>query len=222
MNIEEAIKTYREKDSVKLDFLMNNMGSDKGPVWHNYSQFYSALFEPIRTQPLALFELGVGTNNVDISSNMGGHGRPGASLYAWSEFFTDASIYAADIDRDCLFEHAKRKIQCYYCDQTDSKAIRDLWLEEDLSGVTFDILIEDGLHEPFANKIFFEESHQQVKVGGVYIIEDINNKYEDYFKGLLEEWKQTYPNYTFFLFEIDVGTAIKPLDNWMMAAQRMY
>lgn len=222
MDIEEAVQTYTKTDSRDLDFLMDMMGSDKGPVWHYYSRFYQTLFEPIRKKPLTLFELGIGTNNVDISSNMGAHGKPGASLYAWSDFFQDADIYAADIDTDCLIEHLKRKIKSYYCDQTDRNVIQKMWAHEDLSELQFDILIEDGLHEPFANKIFFEESHQKVKVGGVYIIEDINHTYEDYFRELLEVWKEMYPNYKFVFFEVEAEGDRKPSDNFIVVAQRMY
>jgi len=222
MNIEQAVERYTTTDSKDLDFLMDMKGSDKGPIWHFYSRFYQTLFEPIRNKPLSIFELGIGTNNVDISSNMGAHGKPGASLYAWSEFFHDADIYAADIDKDCLIEHAKRRIKSYYCDQTDKKVIQELWANEDLSGIQFDILIEDGLHEPFANKIFFEESYQKVKVGGVYIIEDIYYKHEQYFRDLLEKWKTTYPQFVFCFFEVKVENPVKPQDNWMVVAQRLY
>lgn len=221
MNIDQAVQTYTQTDNVELDFLMDRMGSDKGPIWHSYSRFYSTLFQPIRTQPITLFELGIGTNNVDISSNMGPGGRPGASLYAWSDFFKDAEIYGADIDKECLFEHAKRRIRCYYCDQTDKKTIEELWSHEDLSGIQFDILIEDGLHEPFANKIFFEESYHKVKVGGVYIIEDIYHKHEEYFRELLEEWREKHTNFKFLFFEVEVENSIKPLDNWIVVAQRI-
>lgn len=222
MDIEQAIQTYIHTNSTELDYFMDRLGSDKGPVWHYYSRFYYTVFKPIQEHPVKLFELGVGSTNVDISSNMGAGGKPGASLYAWSKFFKDADIYGADIDKDCLFEHLRRRVRTYYCDQTNRTTIQELWANKDLSGIEFDILIEDGLHEPFANKIFFEESHHKVKVGGVYIIEDINSKHQEYFNDLLENWKTIYPNYKFFFFEVKPETGMNPQDNWIVAAQRVF
>lgn len=219
MNVQQSIETYTSMDSIELDFEMDRMGSDKGPIWHYYSRFYHTLFEPVRTQPLKVFELGLGTNNVDISSNMGAHGKPGASLYAWSKYFSDADIYGADIDKECLFDHYKYRIRTFYCDQTNREVIQEMWKNEELKDVEFDILIEDGLHEPFANKIFFEESIHKVKKGGVYIIEDINAKYVEYFQELLKEWKIQHPSYAFYFFEVKASD-IQPSDNWMVVVQR--
>ena len=218
MNIDKAIAIYEINDSTELDFIMDKNGSDKGPIWHAYTQFYHALFQPIRTQPITLFELGIGTNNVDISSNMGAHGKPGASLYGWAQYFSDATIYAADIDKECLFDHYKYRIKTFYCDQTDPQVIQEMWNQDEIKGLQFDILIEDGLHEPFANKIFFEESIYKVKKGGVYIIEDISAKYVEYFQELLKTWEIKYPFCTFRLFEVH-AESVQPSDNWMVVAQ---
>ncbi len=218
MNVQQSIETYTSMDSIELDFEMDRMGSDKGPLWHYYSRFYHTLFEPVRTQPLKVFELGLGTNNVDISSNMGAHGKPGASLYAWSKYFSDADVYGADIDKECLFDHYKYRIKTFYCDQTNREVIQEMWNNEELKDIQFDILIEDGLHEPFANKIFFEESIHKVKPGGVYIIEDINTSYVEYFKELLTIWETKYPFCTFRFLEIKAD-GVQPSDNWMVIAQ---
>jgi hypothetical protein len=94
-----------------------------------------------------------------------------------------------------------------------------MWTNDDLNDIQFDILIEDGLHEAFANKIFFEESIHKVKKGGVYIIEDIHKDNQEYFKKLIEEWKVKYPTCTFSFFEIEVKGEENPVDNWMLVAQ---
>ncbi|MFY9936306.1 MAG: hypothetical protein WAK33_05525, partial [Silvibacterium sp.] len=49
-------------------------GSDKGLARHNYTTVYSALFEKLRSRPLRIFELGLGTNNPYVSSTMGVYG----------------------------------------------------------------------------------------------------------------------------------------------------
>jgi hypothetical protein len=99
----------------------------------------------------------------------GVNGKPGASLRAWREYFPQAQIYGADIDRDILF--AEDRIQTFWTDQRDPKAIRELWHQ--LDGVSFDVMIDDGLHEAPANICFFMESFHKLKPGGIYVIEDI-------------------------------------------------
>src|SRR5260370_26279190 len=49
--------------------VMSKCGSDKG--WNNYTPLYSALFEGRYDQPLHVFELGLGPNNLHVESNMG-------------------------------------------------------------------------------------------------------------------------------------------------------
>jgi hypothetical protein len=82
--------------------VMSKYGSDKGHAWHNYTTIYFVLFEALRNRPLRFFELGLGTNNSSLPSNMGAKGMPGASLRGWRDFFPHACIFGADIDRDIL------------------------------------------------------------------------------------------------------------------------
>jgi len=112
-------------------------------------------------QPLRIFELGIGTNNVNLPSNMGANGRPGASLYGWREFFPNSKIYGADIDRDILFQ--TDQIHTFYCDQTNEHSITSMWSNEPELSENFDFIIEDGLHEFHANVCFFEKSIHKLK-----------------------------------------------------------
>ena len=122
---------------------MASFGSDKGKRLHNYSVVYDWLLSRFRREKLQIFELGLGTNKVGAPSSMGPNGKPGASLRAWREYLPQAQIYGADIDRDILF--AEDRIRTFWTDQRDPKAIRALWHQ--LDGVSFDVMIDDGLHE---------------------------------------------------------------------------
>jgi hypothetical protein len=155
-----------------LCHLMASFGSDKGKGWHNYTVLYDVLFSRFRNEPLTLFEVGIGTNKVGAPSSMGPSGRPGASLRAWRAYFRNAQVFAADVDRDILFE--EDRIRTLWVDQRQSYAIRQLWRE--LEGVTFDLMIDDGLHEAAANIRFFIESFGRLKAGGIYVIEDVRNQ----------------------------------------------
>jgi SAM-dependent methyltransferase len=184
--------------------IMGRYGSDKGSTnirtsWHNYTVFYHSIFQPLADKPLRIFELGLGTNNVNMKSNMGANGKPGASLYGWAEFFPNATIFGADIDRDILFNTPR--IKTYYCDQMNPSIVQEMWNHPDLQA-PFDIIVEDGLHSYEANVCFFENSIHRLKEGGIYIIEDIVRDTIDRWTSKLAEWSARYPTRSFELVRV--------------------
>lgn len=197
--------SFDEKRPTPLCEIMGRHKSDKGhknitSCWHNYTTCYYSIFQSLRKQKkLRVFELGLGTNNVKLPSNMGVNGRPGASLYGWSEFFPNSDIFGADIDKDILF--TTDKIKTYYCDQTNPTIITTLWNEPALKE-NFDIIIEDGLHEFHANVCFLENSLHKLKPKGYYIIEDINTKDFGLFLEKMKEWRNKYKDCAFNLLKI--------------------
>ena len=130
---------------------------------------------------------------------MGVNGRPGASLYGWREFFVNSEIYGADIDKDILFN--TERIKTYFCDQTNPELIHSMWNQPELQ-ITFDIMVDDGLHLFYANACFFENSIHKLSKNGYYIIEDLNNHELHLFNKEIELWKVKYPNLQFTLLEI--------------------
>ena len=162
----------------KLTELMNYHGSDKGGRTgeHNYSDFYSEIFLNNKNDIKNFLEIGLGTNNISLQSNMGKNGIPLASLRAWRDYFPNANIYGADIDRKILKN--ENRIKTFYVDQTDPDTIFDLFSQ--IKVKEFDVIIEDGLHEFSANICFFENSIKYLSKTGIYIIEDIY--YKDYEK----------------------------------------
>ena len=180
--------------------IMGKNKSDKGNINqeltnHNYSILYYNLFKKLKNKNIRLFELGLGTNNVNLPSNMGASGRPGASHYGWAEFFPNADIFGADIDKDILFK--TDRIKTFYCDQTNSNIIKNMWKEKELQE-NFDIIIEDGLHEFHANVTFFENSIHKLKKNGYYIMEDLINPHYNFPKQI-KKWQEKYPD---LLFEL--------------------
>jgi hypothetical protein len=149
---------------------MTKYGSDKGS-YHNYTTIYYEYFNNISNNNLNIFEIGLGTNYTDVASSMGPNGKPGASLYGWKEFFPNSNIYGADIDKRILFNDDR--IKTYFCDQTNIQSINNLWNNDDLLNLEFDVILDDGLHEFNANLTFFENSFFKLKKGGKYIIEDL-------------------------------------------------
>jgi len=197
--------------------IMTSYGSDKGNSWHNYTAVYSELFESWRARPLPLrvFELGLGTNNPQLASTMGVDGRPGASLRGWRKIFPQSLIFGADIDRDILF--SEERIQTFYCDQTDAKAIADLWAQPVLRD-PMDIIIDDGWHRFSGNASFLAGSLGHLKPGGIYVVEDIRGVELDEWREALPKYADQYPNYDFALVELP--SSFNQYDNNLMLIRK--
>jgi hypothetical protein len=155
----------RRNAAARLKQLLDQYGSDKASP-HNYHLLYGAILDPHAV--VSVLEIGLGTNDVNIVSNMGRKGRPGASLRALRDFLPDAHIYGADIDRDILF--GEDRITTYFVDQTDVSSFDALGaaVRED-----FDLIIDDGLHSPNANLATLAFGLGRLKIGGSIVIEDI-------------------------------------------------
>jgi hypothetical protein len=152
-------------ESLKVCF--DKYGSDKSSL-NSYHLLYGAILK--NTQSItAVLEIGLGTNNTDVASNMGRWGSPGASLRAFRDVLPNALIFGADVDKRVLFE--EDRIKTFYVDQTDLKSFDELGkhLEE-----KFDLIIDDGLHAPNANIATLSFALERLKSGGRLVIEDIN------------------------------------------------
>jgi hypothetical protein len=160
----------RSDDTRELARLFNLHGSDKAGK-HNYYLIYAALLNARRNDPISILEIGLGTNNLNVRSNMGVNGRPGASLRAFRDWAPKAAVYGADIDRRVLFE--EDRIRTFYVDQTeDFNELADALGEE-----RFDLIIDDGLHEPHANLNTLEFALGRMKDDGIVVVEDIEAQY---------------------------------------------
>jgi len=191
-----SVKTFAP---TKMCRVMTRHGSDKGSR-HNYTTIYSALFGELRTKPLRIFELGLGTNNPQLVSSMGVDGRPGASIRGWRQLFPHARIYGADIDRDILF--TDDHIETFYCDQLDAEAIRDLWSQPSLRE-QMDIIIDDGLHTLEGNVSFMNGSLEHLRPGGIYVVEDIlSNTLGSWLNLLQSGYPERFPDHEFTLVKL--------------------
>jgi hypothetical protein len=165
--IEHLSNERKIEDAAKrLKILLDKHGSDKANH-HNYHHIYSlALGDPSRIRNI--FEIGLGTNNTDIVSNMGHEGKPGASLRAFRDYCPNACVFGADIDSRILF--SEDRIKTFYLDQTNKESFDEL-----LHKIpdNFDLIIDDGLHSPNANIASLEFGLKKIKKNGWIVIEDI-------------------------------------------------
>ena len=205
--IKYQFKFFSKNENTKLNYvvnarsnseltkLMNLYGSDKGGKnnHHNYSEYYSDIFFHKRNKIKNFLEIGLGTNNENLPSNMGKDGKPLASLRAWRDFFINANIYGADIDKEILKN--EERIKTFFVDQTNPKAISTMF--KNIGEEKFDIILEDGLHEYSANICFFENAIDFLEEDGIYIIEDIYYKDKIKFIKYFEN-----KNYNFSIIDI--------------------
>lgn len=156
----------RAEDTARLKKLFDDHGSDKASR-HDYYLAYARILGD-RHRVGKVFEIGLGTNNVDVVSTMGRGGRPGASLRAFRDYCPKARIFGADFDRRVLF--SEERIRTFFVDQTEPETFTVLGEEV---GSDFDLMIDDGLHAPNANLHSLAFFLPRLRAGGWAVIEDI-------------------------------------------------
>ena len=172
--------SFHNKTPNPIAALCDRYGSDKGEIaptghpysWpsHTYADYYFRLFAHCRHSVKKVFECGLGTNNPGLISSMGLAGQPGASLRVWRDYFPNAQVYGADIDRDVLFQD--ERIKTGFLDQLDPATIGSFW--KGLGETDFDFMVDDGLHTFEAGKCPFLNSIEYLKPEGLYVIEDVS------------------------------------------------
>lgn len=146
--------------------LLKRYGSDKSTT-HNYDLVYELLFSN-PSEVNAVLEIGIGSPNLKIVSNMGDDANPGASLKAFRDFYSNAEIWGADIDEEILFK--EERIRTFMLNQLDDSSFEKLIKNVDSE---FDLVIDDGLHSIDANMNVLHFFIPMIRSGGYVIIEDI-------------------------------------------------
>ncbi len=142
----EGMPNDRVSESTVKDLqkLFEQRGSDKS-TRHNYHEVYGRILSVRGSAKFNLMEIGLGTNNLRIPSNMGKQGSPGASLRAFRDWCASCYVYGADVDPDILF--TEERINTSFVDQRDSESLRVLFKQ--FVG-PFYLIIDDGYHHPVA------------------------------------------------------------------------
>lgn len=170
---------FEEFDNNKriLGNLFDSYGSDKKT--HGYDLIYNFIIEELEEID-TLIEIGIGSNNEDVLSNMSRKGKPGSSLRSFRDYLPDSQIVGLEFDKNVLFE--EDRIKTFYFDQNHIDSLDTL--PKKLLG-NVDILIDDGLHSVVANinSLYFAE--KLLKKGGFLIIEDISKLAEDLYQVIL-------------------------------------
>lgn len=140
-----------------------------------YSAFYHEMFKDRRKKVCKLLEFGIGYPELMLKPAARTGARyyiVGASLFMWEEYFPNASIYAVDIKPEIAINSGR--IHSFTADQSSDNSLRELFMCFVVEGLKFDIIIDDGSHEPEDQirtaKICFD--FELLAPDGVYIVED--------------------------------------------------
>ena len=132
--------------------------------WMHYFEIYERHFAQFRNLPITLLEFGV---------------LHGGSLQMWKYYFgPQAKIYGADINPRCA-ELAEDQISILLADQENRGSLQNICK----TLPPFDIIIDDGGHTMLQQTTTFQEMWGQLKIGGVYLIEDMLTSYWPSFGG---------------------------------------
>ena len=140
---------------------------------HDYYIAYAGLLSGRRHEQLAILEIGLGTNNTAMVSNMGEDGKPGALLRAFRDWAPHALVFGVDSDKEILF--AEERIATYFVDQTDTDSLASL--VEALRKRQFDLIIHDGLHTSWAKLNTLNVLLPLLAPGGALVVEDMLDTY---------------------------------------------
>lgn len=141
-----------------LDDLMLKYKADKTPlIKHHYTDTYFELFNNRRQVIKKVLEIGT---------------AEGASLYAWRDFFPNATIFGGEIEQERVdMMKNKDRIRVFKCDQSNEQNLKDLiyYTNSDL-----DLVIDDGSHVPLHQLFTCFTVFPLLNLGATYIIEDVD------------------------------------------------
>jgi len=159
------------KNSIFTEF-----GSDKD-TRHSYGAIYLEILGKF-AQPQIL-EIGVGSINNFPYAGL----APGGGLKALRKMFPDAKIVGLDIDPESILAIKEQGFIGFEVDQTSDKSLSDAKVILKQHG-PFDLIIDDGFHDPHANVRTLKNYYELLSKNGTYVIEDIHGSLIDFWKAI--------------------------------------
>lgn len=149
----------------ELTLLADKYGADKSPtINHQYTPFYYELFKDKRNEFKKIVEVGVGNDRIFKYIP---HYQIGASLRMWRDFFPNAMVYGADIEKTSMFKDDR--IETILIDERKKE---DIMRMLEITGTDIDLFIDDGSHHIDDQWFLLETVMPLLNKGVIYIIED--------------------------------------------------
>ncbi len=152
-----------------LSVLALKYGTDKARD-HWYTPHYDRRFAELREAPVHLLEIGIGGYEDPVLG--------GESLRMWRDYFTnpDAVIVGFDINRKTLDTPGIELVQGDQASPADLHAVAEKF-------GPFDIIIDDGSHQPNDVMQSWVVLWEHLTTPGWYVIEDLQTSYWSGFGG---------------------------------------
>jgi hypothetical protein len=155
--------------------LVDNSRSDKN-TGHSYLETYENILSRIRFTAKNVLEIGIGPFK-DIDNPLGVPGN-GGSIKLWADYFSNATVYAADIiDYDNVYDGIKdnEKIKIFASTNAyDENFVKETFINNDIK---FDMILDDGPHTLESMKKCIQLYLPLLTENGVLIIEDVQSFY---------------------------------------------
>lgn len=159
-NIAELYQKYNiNKVQIKND-ASGKINSGGDCVLHGYDKIYDKILQPYRHQKIKLCEIGV---------------LHGYSMFIYSKYFKNVELYGYDINID--FVKQFQTDSEFYAKLKELKLV-DSTKPEQCKQIkhTFNIIIDDGDHQPESMIKTFQNFYSKLDSKGIYIIEDAKPK----------------------------------------------
>jgi hypothetical protein len=162
-----------DKNLLKTEFLLENkpsafteFGSDKD-TRHSYGSLYFELLREFNNP--RILEIGVGSVNDFPYAGL----PPGGALKAFRKEFQNAKIIGLDVDPDSIEKIKEQGFMGFVVDQTSDESLNNAKKFLTENG-PFDLIIDDGFHDPHANIRTLKKLFNLLSDHGTYVIEDIH------------------------------------------------
>lgn len=146
-----------------LDQIAITAKTDKASSGHNYTRVYEKYLEPLRQEPLLIFEVGIGGYQYPE--------RGGESLRMWERYFPNARIVGIDVypkqidGGDRIFtEQGSQDDEAFMASLVNKYGAPDL-------------IIDDASHVNKLTIRTFEILFPMLKPGGLYFCEDVHTSF---------------------------------------------
>ena len=170
--IEVLRKEINESEAPNSVF--TKFGSDKDSR-HSYGNVYQQIIKKFSNP--RILEIGVGSVNDFPYAGL----KPGGALKAFKEISSTSTVVGIDIDPQAVQTIQNEGFIGYIVDQTSEKSLKEV--ETKLSQYSpFDLIIDDGFHDPHANVKTLKILFNLLSDEGTYVVEDVHETLIDFWK----------------------------------------
>lgn len=152
-NLDKVSIKKKELFNKDLNFLFSHFNSLR--QLHNYSDFFHENFSKLKDEKLDILEIGL---------------SKGDGLASFYFYFPYSNIIGVD-KNPFRNRYKSRRIRNLYVDISSKKILKNLTKHLNQK---FDLIIEDCSHQLIDQILCFSENFNNLKKGGIYIVEDLN------------------------------------------------